>query len=58
MSFHLIKEKLTEDQKNALANVMITEIYSKGETISNEGEVANSFFIIKKVKIIILIINF
>ena len=31
MSFHLIKEKLTEDQKNALANVMITEIYSKGE---------------------------
>ena len=28
---------------------MITEIYNKGEVISNEGEAANSFFIIKKV---------
>ena len=28
---------------------MITEIYNKGEVIANEGEAANSFFIIKKV---------
>ena len=28
---------------------MITEIYNKGEIIANEGEAANSFFIIKKV---------
>ena len=30
---------------------MITEIYNKGEIIANEGEAANSFFIIKKVNI-------
>ena len=29
---------------------MITEIYNKGEVIGNEGEAANSFFIIKQVK--------
>ena len=34
---------------------MITEIYNKGEIIANEGETANSFFIIKKVILFIFL---
>lgn len=51
-------EKLTDNQKTSLANVMITEIYNKGEVIANEGEAANSFFIIKKVKHLIKSMNY
>ena len=35
---------------------MITEIYNKDEIIANEGEAANSFFIIKKVYFIRILI--
>ena len=39
---------LTDEQKNYISSVLITLVYKKGEIIVNEGDQANSFFIIKK----------
>lgn len=39
---------LTEDQKNALASCCLTETYEEGQIIFNQGDDANSFYIIKE----------
>lgn len=44
-------ESLTEDQKDSISSVLITLVFKKGEIIVSEGDMANSFFIIKKGKV-------
>jgi len=41
---------MTSDQKDAAASVLISQKFSKGQTIVNEGDPASSFYIIKEVK--------
>lgn len=45
---------LTEEQRDAICNVLITLLFKKGEIIVSEGDVANSFYIIKKGKVSII----
>jgi cGMP-dependent protein kinase len=39
---------MTSDQKDAIAGVLISEHYGKGDTVVNEGDPASSFYIIKE----------
>nr|CAH69748.1 cGMP-dependent protein kinase 13-3 [Paramecium tetraurelia] len=45
---------LTEEQRDAISSVLITSVFKKGEIIVSEGDVANSFYIIKKGKVAII----
>nr|CAH69660.1 cGMP-dependent protein kinase 13-1 [Paramecium tetraurelia] len=45
---------LTEEQRDAICNVLITLLFKKGEIIVSEGDVANSSYIIKKGKVSII----
>ncbi len=38
---------MSSDQKDAIANVIITQQFKKGDIIVNEGDMASSYFIIK-----------
>jgi cGMP-dependent protein kinase len=38
---------LTEQQKNAVAATCLTETYNEGQLIFNQGDDANSFYVIK-----------
>ena len=40
---------MTSEQKDAIAGVLITEIYTKDQPIVIEGDQASSFYIIKEV---------
>lgn len=40
---------MTNEQKDAVASVLISQKFSKGQTIVNEGDPASSFYIIKEV---------
>ena len=44
---------LTEDQKNALASCCLTETYEEGQVIFNQGDDANSFYVIQEGKVVI-----
>ena len=37
---------MTEEQRDSIANVLITLKFKSGEIIVNEGDMANSFYII------------
>ncbi|CAD8100794.1 unnamed protein product [Paramecium sonneborni] len=39
---------MTEEQRDSIANVLITLKFKQGQTIVNEGDMANSFYIIQK----------
>ncbi|CAD8196555.1 unnamed protein product [Paramecium pentaurelia] len=39
---------MTEEQRDSIANVLITLKFKQGEIIVNEGDMANSFYIIQK----------
>ncbi|CAD8202308.1 unnamed protein product [Paramecium pentaurelia] len=39
---------MTEEQRDSIANVLITLKFKQGELIVNEGDMANSFYIIQK----------
>ncbi|CAD8178751.1 unnamed protein product [Paramecium octaurelia] len=39
---------MTEEQRDSIANVLITVKFKSGESIVNEGDMANSFYIIQK----------
>lgn len=45
---------MTDDQKDAIANTLITLVFKKGENIVNDGDMANSFYIIKSGTVSIL----
>ncbi|CAD8110983.1 unnamed protein product [Paramecium sonneborni] len=45
---------LTEEQRDAICSVLIILLFKKGEIIVSEGDVANSFYIIKKGKVSII----
>lgn len=40
-------DQLNSDEKDAIAGVMITQVYKQGDTIVKEGDMANSYYIIK-----------
>ena len=40
---------MTSDQKDAIAGVLISQKFTKGQNIVNEGDQADSFYIIKEV---------
>ncbi|KAL4498348.1 hypothetical protein ABPG72_013154 [Tetrahymena utriculariae] len=42
---------MTTAQKDAITNVLITQVFKKGECIVNEGDMASSYYIIKKGKV-------
>ncbi len=44
---------MTEDQKDAIANVLITQVFMKNQEIVNQGDAASSYYIIKKGKVVI-----
>ena len=44
-------ESFSVTQKNALAMDMVVEKFSEGQTIVREGDQANSFYVIKSVKV-------
>jgi cGMP-dependent protein kinase len=46
-------KELNEDQKNALASTCLTETYEEGQIIFNQGDDANSFYVIKEGTVII-----
>lgn len=41
-------KNLTEEQKNALASCCLTETYEEEQVIFNQGDDANSFYVIKE----------
>ncbi|EGR32300.1 protein kinase domain protein [Ichthyophthirius multifiliis] len=41
-------DKMTSEQKDAIANVLITQVFKKGDIIVNDGDMASSYYIIKK----------
>ena len=43
------KDMLTDEQKDAIASVLITQKFEKGKTIVYEGDSADSYHIIKEV---------
>ena len=43
-------DTMTTEQKDAAASVLISQKFTKGQTIVNEGDSASSFYIIKEVK--------
>jgi cGMP-dependent protein kinase len=43
-----VLDTMTNDQKDAVASVLISQKFSKGQTIVNEGDPASSFYIIKE----------
>lgn len=47
-------DTMTTDQKDAIASVMITLKFTKGENIVVEGDPASSFYIVKEGQISIL----
>lgn len=38
---------MNNEQKDAIASVIVTQQFKKGESIVNEGDMASSYFIIK-----------
>ena len=46
---------MTEEQKNTIASVLITQKFKKGDAIVNEGDPASSYYIIKEVFILIFL---
>jgi len=42
---------MTSDQKDSIANVLITQVFKKGEVIVSDGDQASSYYIIKKGKV-------
>ena len=46
-------KELTEEQKNALACTCLTETYEEGQGIFNQGDDANSFYVIKEGTVLI-----
>lgn len=46
-------KELTEEQKNALASTCFTETYDEGQVIFNQGDDANSFYVIKQGTVLI-----
>lgn len=42
-------DAMTDEQKDAAASVLISQKFTKGQTIVNEGDPASSFYIIKEV---------
>lgn len=40
---------MTSEQKDAIAGVLISQKFGKGQTIVNEGDQADSFYILKEV---------
>ena len=42
---------MTSDQKDSIANVLITQAFKKGEVIVSDGDQASSYYIIKKGKV-------
>ena len=58
-SIYNLLENLNAGQKNALAGVLYTQKFSKGQNIVVEGDPASSYYIIKEVfKILFNIFNF
>ena len=49
-NFFLLLDSLTEEQKNAICNVLISTSYKPDDFIVTQGDSASSFFIIKQVK--------
>lgn len=46
-----MKDSMTENQKDAITNVLITQVFKRGDNIVNEGDSASSYYIIKKGKV-------
>ncbi|EAR85527.2 CGMP-dependent kinase 5-1 (macronuclear) [Tetrahymena thermophila SB210] len=44
---------MTNEQKDSIANVLITQVFKKGEIIVADGDMASSYYIIKKGKVAI-----
>ncbi|KAL4488509.1 hypothetical protein ABPG72_013077 [Tetrahymena utriculariae] len=44
---------MTNEQKDSIANVLITQVFKKGEVIVADGDMASSYYIIKKGKVAI-----
>lgn len=42
---------MTAEQKDSIANVMITQVFKKSEVIVADGDQASSYYIIKKGKV-------
>lgn len=38
---------MTDSQKDAIAHVLITQVFNKGDSIVNQGDQASSYYIIK-----------
>jgi len=43
-------QAMTQAQKTSIADVLISQKFNPGETIFNEGDYANSYYIIKEVE--------
>lgn len=49
LKINILLDNLTNEQKDAIAAVLITQKYYKNQTIVNEGDPGSSFYIIKEV---------
>ncbi len=49
LNFNNILDNLTNEQKDAIAAVLIVQKYYKNQIIVNEGDPGSSFYIIKEV---------
>ena len=48
---------MTREQKDSIAGVLITQKFSKGQNIVNEGDPGSSFYLIKEVLYFTIPIN-
>lgn len=46
---------MTDSQKDAITNVAITEIFMKNQWVVHEGDMATSYYIIKKGSVMAMI---
>ena len=52
--YFLTSENFTESQRESIAGAFISQKFQKGENIVNEGDDANSFYLIKEGNVIVL----
>ena len=45
---------MTSDQKDAIANAMISVVYSKDDNIVNEGDMGSSFYILQEGSVVVI----
>lgn len=54
LSPYYLLDAMTSEQKDAVASVLITLKFAKGQSIVNEGDPASSFYIIKEGSVVVL----